>query len=429
MTTETIKLDYSKANELIDFIKDNNIADLADIQQKMELMKNKKILDSVNIWEQERNGVHYFVAHIKDENGKRKQVKSKSREGVEKKILAHYKELNREPTIEDLYREFKQHKVNIVKPNTLMRYDSDWNKISETDKTFIHLPFKSVKKTDFDEFLPKVIDTHQLNSKSFGSVCSLLRQMFTYACDANYLDKNPFRVQKVTKDRCMPTDRGEDDEETYTDEEIRLLDKEMNRRIANNPCNTAPLGVLLAFELGVRIGELMAINEADINWAEQTILIHSQLRAEYDVSDIDNIKRNGYKVSPQLKKNHPARTIPLTDRATELIRRIININRLNNYEKDGYLFLDEDGIQPPKAVEFQLSSGCEHIHIKYRSPHKMRKSYASTLINNNVPITVVQNRLGHTEPETTFRYYAFNNTDKSKQDEMVRNALNKRFEG
>ncbi len=72
-----------------------------------------------------------------------------------------------------------------------------------------------------------------------------------------------------------------------------------------------------------------------------------------------------------------------------------------------------------------VSYTCCTIKLDYSKA----KSYASTLINNNVPITVVQNRLGHTEPETTFRYYAFNNTDKSKQDEMVRNALNKRFEG
>jgi integrase len=58
----------------------------------------------------------------------------------------------------------------------------------------------------------------------------------------------------------------------------------------------------------------------------------------------------------------------------------------------------------------------------------MRKTYASTLINNNVPIPVVQKRLGHSEPGTTMRYYVFDNTDKSKEDEIVRNALNKRFE-
>jgi site-specific recombinase XerD len=58
----------------------------------------------------------------------------------------------------------------------------------------------------------------------------------------------------------------------------------------------------------------------------------------------------------------------------------------------------------------------------------MRKTYASTLINNNVPLTIVQGSLGHNEPATTLRSYVFDNTDKETESEIVRNALNKRFE-
>lgn len=39
----------------------------------------------------------------------------------------------------------------------------------------------------------------------------------------------------------------------------------MERRLANNPSNTAPLAVLLDFELGVRKGELLALKSTDIH--------------------------------------------------------------------------------------------------------------------------------------------------------------------
>jgi hypothetical protein len=46
-----------------------------------------------------------------------------------------------------------------------------------------------------------------------------------------------------------------------------------------------------------------------------------------------------------------------------------------------------------------------------------------------VPLTIVQGSLGHNEPATTLRSYVFDNTDKETESEIVRNALNKRFEG
>ena len=227
---------------------------------------------------------------------------------------------------------------------------------------------------------------------------------------------------------CIPMRRKPGDQETYTDEEICLVCDEMECRLTITPDNTAPLGVMLAFELGVRIGELMALNLNDMDFERRTVYIHSQLSADYDMTDINNIHRKGYKVVDYTKTPQGERIIPLTDRAIEIIHRIMDVNTQYGYEKDGFLFLNEKGIQPPKAVEAQLRSGCNHLGIKYRSPHKMRKSYASTLINHNVPITTVQTLLGHSEPSTTLRYYTFDNMNRSEVYENVKNILNNRFE-
>ncbi len=52
--------------------------------------------------------------------------------------------------------------------------------------------------------------------------------------------------------------------QVYTiDEEERFV-KDMIRRFQDNPKNTAPLAVMLAFEIGVRIGELCALKFEDI---------------------------------------------------------------------------------------------------------------------------------------------------------------------
>ncbi len=61
-----------------------------------------------------------------------------------------------------------------------------------------------------------------------------------------------------------------------------MLSNEMERRLKNNPSNTAPLAVLLDFELGTRKGEILAISRSDISGNK--IHIHRQLVEEYGYS-------------------------------------------------------------------------------------------------------------------------------------------------
>ncbi len=414
--------------EILEYIKNSDKISLADIQQSIEDMKAKEILAQHHIWEQDVKNNHYYVVWLLDKEGRRlKQAKRKDKQALEQLIIAHYKKVHAESTVSDLYKEFVEYKAKFVKPNTIQKYQSDWNRYYVTDQEFVNIPFRKVGKKDIDLFLANTVKTHKLNTKAFSSICSLLRQMFIYATDNDYIPDNPFRVKREIKKGCTPTRRKSSEQETYTDKEIRLVCEEMERRLNENPDNTAPLGVMLAFELGVRIGELMAINLDDINEKERTLYIHSQLSASYDMSDIDNIKRNGYEIVDYTKTPQGERIIPLTDRAMNIIERIIMVNERCGYDREGYLFLNEKGIQPPKAVEAQLRSGCRHIGIKYRSPHKMRKSYASSLINHNVPITTVQTLLCHSEPSTTLRYYTFDNSNKSEVYENVKNILKDRF--
>ena len=51
---------------------------------------------------------------------------------------------------------------------------------------------------------------------------------------------------------------------------------------------------------------------------------------------------------------------------------------------------------------------CENeLHIEYKSPHKLRKTYASILAANNVPDTMRIAQMGHTDIKTTKQFYEF----------------------
>ena len=60
-----------------------------------------------------------------------------------------------------------------------------------------------------------------------------------------------------------------------------------------------------------------------------------------------------------------------------------------------------------------------------RSMHKIRKTYATKLINNNVDEKIIMRQMGHTDISTTKQYYYFN--DKSDDDArlQIQNALSR----
>lgn len=89
-----------------------------------------------------------------------------------------------------------------------------------------------------------------------------------------------------------------------------LLEKEVIRRIAKNSNYLIPWIILLDFELGTRIGEILALRATDISG--NRIHITRQLVEDYDTSNLDNIVRSGWEITDYTKSFSGDRWIPLT---------------------------------------------------------------------------------------------------------------------
>lgn len=55
--------------------------------------------------------------------------------------------------------------------------------------------------------------------------------------------------------------------------------------------------------------------------------------------------------------------------------------------------------------------------------HKIRKTYASTLLHNGVNLSIVKDMLGHANESTTLKHYIYNIEDSIETDNKVLNAL------
>ena len=141
------------------------------------------------------------------------------------------------------------------------------------------------------------------------------------------------------------------------------------------------LMILLMLEIGIRRAEVSNIKVADIHGDQ--LLVHRE-------------------------KSHKNQEIPLTPDAVSLIEKYLKQRTFNSE----YLFYgSKKGRLSPECVGLRIKgaakrAGISEERLKHVSAHATRKTCASRLINNGVPLEVIQDILGHEHIETTRRYYA-----------------------
>lgn len=72
-------------------------------------------------------------------------------------------------------------------------------------------------------------------------------------------------------------------------------------------------------------------------------------------------------------------------------------------------------------VRHRLYAVCEELGIRKKSPHKLRKTYISILLDNGVDKRLVQDVAGHTEIATSERNYHRNRKSDAKKEEILSN--------
>lgn len=323
-------------------------------------------------------------------------------------------------SIKSMFYEFMKHKASTVGSGTVKRMMADWARFYELDKEFIAISVQNLTKINIDDFFNAVLERHNLKKKAFYNMCGILKQTLEYAVDAEYIEKNPYRV-KINRKKLVSSSKKPSEKEVFqADEKERLLD-EMERRLQNNPSNTAPLAVMLDFELGTRKGEILAICKSDI--VDNRIHIHRQLVEEFDTTDLNHMKSKGFRVVDYTKSEDGDRWLPLTDKAKRIIQQVETVNEKYGQRYKDFLFVKDGKCLTPDAVDAQIKRGCEYIGIPVKTMHKIRKTYASILLHNGVNLSIVKDMLGHADESTTLKHYIYNIEDSTETDNKVLNAL------
>lgn len=231
-------------------------------------------------------------------------------------------------------------------------------------------------------------------------------KVFDYAVTLGIITDNP--MKRVTMPKNLDIANENENINYYTKEQLihflKCLEKENNYK-------AYALFRLLAFS-GMRKGEALALQWNDINFKEQEIRINKALASGED-------HQLYVKVT---KTKGSIRTIKM-DKVTLDILEVWKKKQKQDYLKLGIntlktnqlVFSNEHNkyLQPTKTRKWMVQVQKKY-NLKKITTHGLRHTHCSLLFEAGATIKEVQDRLGHTDVQTTMNIYA-HVTEKAKE--------------
>ena len=340
----------------------------------------------------------------KDEKGKRKNIKAQTKEELLDKLIpiyftnSHLDKL----TFYGLYEEWLEYKATVTNsPNTIKRHKQHYRKYFATSV----LHEKKVKKIDellLEQECNRIVKEFNLPRKEWCNIKTILNGMYMYAVRKKYLTENPMdKVQIYVKYRQIVKKTGKT--ETYNTDELKELNQYLEKMYTETE-DTVFLAVKINFLLGLRVGELVALKWEDFQNISHLHVVREEVR---------NQETNIYEVVDHTKTNRD-RYVILVPKAVSILQRI---------SKQGeYVFMRNGERITSRQIAYVLEKFAERQGVSTKSTHKMRKTYASNLNANGVPLDCIREMLGHSNLSTTLEYIYNPLTEKETYD-LITKAL------
>lgn len=282
-----------------------------------------------------------------------------------------------------------------LQKNTIVSYRSMTNgKIRRYFQRRPQLTVGNLKPQDIQDFYQSLF-ADGVVANTVIHYHALLRRAFQQAFKEERIDANPFdRVGRPKKNKFHG--------ENYTQEELLTL-LHLARGDVIYPA------ILLAGAMGLRRSEALGVRWSRIDWEKRTVLLDTKI-VEY--------RENGKKkVEPveEMKNKSSRRTLPLPDPVVEMLqvqkehREVYRKMFQGSYSTQylDYVCVNQLGeLLRPSYVTDHFRELLEKYGLRHIRFHDLRHTFASLLINQDVPLINVSNFLGHSDLSTTANIYA-----------------------
>lgn len=201
-----------------------------------------------------------------------------------------------------------------------------------------------------------------------------LRTFYRYAMSRQLVEKDPAHgVKGPKKPKPLPQFVRESEMDELLDEKLPAEDNDYDNVRARTI-------ILLFYETGIRLAELVGLDDADIDFSAMQLKVTG--------------------------KRNKQRIVPFGEELATALQTYMTLRDEQVDKQSSALFLTKKGGrvssgQVQRLVKKHLS---EVTTLKKRSPHVLRHSFATAMLNSGAGLESVKKLLGHESLETTEIY-------------------------
>lgn len=398
--------------ELLQFALDNDMLDMDKLQFQAEMRIKEQFLSKhpYKIW-QGINGLWY--TYVPDFKKGRVLKKRRNYEDIVQVVVEYQKENDNNITITTIFNNAIDTKLQNreIQIQTADRYRYDFNKYIK-DSMLDNIPFRAINEILLEDYIKYTIAKFNMTNKMWNNLSIIIKTVFKRAKKMGHttLSINSFFSDLELSKKSFRGNYKMDREEVFTQEEENII---INYLETCTDLNS--LGILLMFQTGIRVGELVALEFSDIKPNYMEI---NKTEIHYD-KDNGNKKKRVYEIRDYPKTPAGIRRVYFTDATYELIKKI---RTLHSWEP--YLFMKKGRRITENCIYMRLIRVCDKLGIPRRSPHKIRKTYATTLFDNHISPKTIISQLGHTDIRTSQKYYYFNRSTPEETVQALQTVFN-----
>ena len=260
-----------------------------------------------------------------------------------------------------------------MSPMTLSSYEIGLRDFeSYFSKLDDHLSWETIDQDVIRGWMESMMEKGN-SASSVNQRLSALRSFYRFALKRGIVERDPAHmITGPKKNKPLPQFVKEDDMNRLIDDE-HMWNDSYDDALARTI-------IIMFYETGMRLSELVNLDDADIDFKQRKVKVTG--------------KRNKQRIIPFGKE--------LSDELTKYIMiRDAQVARLS----PGF-FLDKKGRRVQRAkVEAMVKESLSKVTtMSKRSPHVLRHSFATSMLNNGAGLESVKKLLGHQSLSTTEIY-------------------------
>lgn len=386
--------------ELLQFAIENGIIDINTIQKQIEMNERQKYLD-MHIYKKWEDCSGFWNTYLPDEKKGRVRKKKKTEKEIDDLIIKHYKEQEENPTIDEVFAEWNDRRLELQKisPSTHGRNKQCYQRHY---KNMGKRKIKSIDCEDLIDFLEEQIPKYGLSAKAFSNLKGITRGFFKRAKKRKLID---WSIEEAyydldVSDCDFKKTIKEDYEEVFNEIEMQ---KVMQYLISEQDAKN--LGIMLMFVTGMRVGELSTLKKDCVG--------DCYVKVRRTETKYFNGKKWVYEVKEYPKSEAGVREIVIPKDYAWITKKIKLLNPFGDY-----CFVNDKGERlTTNCFRRRLERICKRLNVYKKSPHKIRKTYGTILLDNKVDMQMAVNQMGHTDIYLTETHYHRNRKSiESKQN-------------